>query len=158
MAVLAIKCPTCGSAAASTTNPNEYECSHCRSKFQIIRPSDATVVTDSRTHHCPICGRTIQTYNSFRCTECGKEDFCDNCGTTVPSFGTHRFVCRACVHQKGWACRSCGDYGFAVCISCKRRACSQRLTQMFGLTHTRNGKSTVQYFNCQTCGGALCST
>src|SRR5208282_5096879 len=137
MSVLAIRCPTCGSAAASTTTPNEYECSHCRSKFQIVRPADRTVITDKRTHHCPICGRAVQTLQSFRCTECAKVDFCYNCVASIPTFGTQRFVCRACVSQKGWACQSCGSYATAVCINCKRHACGQHVAELFGLAHLK---------------------
>jgi len=155
MAVLAIRCPTCGSAAASTTTPNEYECSHCKSKFQIVRPADATVTTDSRTHHCPICGKALQPLQSFRCTECGREDFCETCGTTIPAFGTKRFVCRACVSQKGWACQICGSYSTMVCVSCRRRACDLHITGLFGLIRDRTAE--VRFFNCPTCRGQLCS-
>lgn len=158
MSVVAIRCPTCGSAAASTTTPNEYECSHCRSRFQIVRPADATVVTDARAHHCPICGRAVQTTQSFRCTECGRIDFCNNCVATIPSFGTERFVCRACMTQKGWACSSCGGYAMTVCINCKRRACGQHLVELFGLRYIRNGKVIgVDYLSCPNCKGQLCA-
>jgi DNA-directed RNA polymerase subunit RPC12/RpoP len=155
MSVLAIRCPTCGSAAASTMTPNEYECSHCRSKFQIVRPADATVITDSKIHHCPICGRALQPLQSFKCTECGREDFCEDCGTSIPTYGTKRFVCRACVAQKGWACQACGSYAMMVCVSCGRRSCNEHIVTIFGFV--KKGDVKVRYFNCQTCLGQLCS-
>ncbi len=158
MSVVAIRCPTCGSAATSTTTQNEYECTHCQSRFQIVRPADATVVTDARAHHCPICGRAVQTTQSFRCTECGRIDFCNSCVATVPSLGTQRFVCRNCMSQKGWACSGYGNYATAFCISCRRRACGQHVIELFGLQHTRGGQTNqVDYFNCPTCKGQLCS-
>ena len=154
MSVLAIRCPTCGSVAASTMTPNEYECSHCRSKFQIVRPADATVITDSKIHHCPICGRALQPLQSFKCTECGREDFCEDCGTSIPTFGTKRFVCRACVNQKGWACQVCGSYAMMACVNCGRRACDSHITLVFGLR--RKVATDIRYFNCPTCRGQLC--
>lgn len=158
MSVLAIRCPTCGSAAVGTTTPNEYECSHCQSRFTIVRPADATVVSDTRTHHCPICGRAIQTAQSFRCTECGRVDFCNNCVASVPSLGTQRFVCRACMTQKGWACSACGAYATAFCITCKKRACGQHVAQQFGTQHYQAGQTQVQYYTCPACNGLLCLT
>jgi DNA-directed RNA polymerase subunit RPC12/RpoP len=155
LSLLAIRCPTCGSAAASTTTPNEYECSHCRSKFQIVRPADATVVSDAKAHHCPICGRAVQTLQSYKCTECGKIDFCDHCVAPIPVFNTQRYVCRACMDQKGWACSSCGNYASMVCIHCKRHACGQHVAQLFG---TVKSTTVTNYFNCRNCRGQLCST
>ena len=137
--------------------PNEYECSHCRSKFQIVRPADATVVTDARTHHCPICGRAVQTLQSFRCTECGRVDFCERCVASLPTFGTERFVCRACVNQKGWACQTCGSYAMTVCINCKQRACEQHVAELFGLKRLRRDVTAFEYYNCPSCHGQLCA-
>ncbi len=156
MSVVAIRCPTCGSAAASTATANEYECSHCRSRFQIVRPSDATVVTDARAHHCPICGRAVQTIQSFKCTECGRIDFCSNCVASIPSMGTQRFVCRACMTQKGWACSTCGGYSLTVCISCRRRSCGEHVAELFGLRNARGQTVFFEFYHCPTCRGQLC--
>ena len=157
MSLLVIRCPFCGSAAAETTTANEYECSHCKSKFQVVRPADATVVTDAKTHHCPICGRAVQTLQSFKCTECGKVDFCERCVASLPTYGTERFVCRACVSQKGWACQSCGSYAITVCVNCRRRTCREHVSEMFGLMRVGRDGSIVAYFNCPNCHGQLCS-
>jgi hypothetical protein len=158
MSVLAIRCPTCGSAAASTMTPNEYECSHCRSKFQIVRPADATVVSDLKIHHCPICGRAVQLQQSFKCTECGRVDFCDNCVVSIPVFGTERYACRACVSQKGWACRECGGYADTVCVRCAKRSCEEHLEKMFGLQVVGASGETfrIDFFTCPSCQGDVC--
>ena len=137
MSVVAIRCPACGSAAASTTTPNEFVCTHCQSRFQIVRPADGTVYTDARTHHCPICGRAVQATQSFKCTECGETDFCGNCVTTIPSLGTQRFVCRACINRKGWACYSCGNYAPRACMVCGRHACQSHNFAMFWLDKSK---------------------
>lgn len=157
MAVLAIRCPNCGSAAASTQNPNEYVCTNCQTRFQIVRPSDATVVTDIRAHHCTTCGRPVQTLQSFKCTECGKADFCESCVTPVPSLGARRFVCRTCVQQKGWACATCGDYAGLVCGSCPRRSCEKHSSKIFGFADSEaTWTELLFFFDCPTCG-KLCS-
>lgn len=153
MSVVAIRCPTCGSAVASTANPDEYVCSHCQSRFHFVRPADATVVTDARAHHCPLCGRAVQLSQSFRCTECSKTDFCSNCVATIPSMGTQRFVCRACMTQKGWACSSCGNLATSTCIVCRKRACIQHNAGTFSI---REGKN-LYFFTCPSCRGQLCN-
>jgi hypothetical protein len=155
LSVVAIRCPTCGSAAASTANPNEYVCTHCQSRFQIVRPADATVVTDARAHHCPLCGRAVQIPESFRCTECGKPDFCNNCVASIPSFGTQRFVCRTCMNQKGWACSTCGNLAINTCIVCVRRACGQHYVATFGIEGGSRG-GAIGYFSCLICRGQVC--
>jgi DNA-directed RNA polymerase subunit RPC12/RpoP len=152
LAVVAIRCPTCGSAAASTATSNEYECSHCRTRFQLVRPSDAMVVTDERAHHCPLCGRPVKTTEAFRCTECGRSDFCNACVASIPSFGAHRFVCRTCMSQKGWACSTCGTYATATCIVCHRRTCGDHYTAVFAST----SGSRIYYLNCPACRGQVC--
>jgi hypothetical protein len=152
LSVIAIRCPTCGSAAASTSNPNEYVCTHCESRFQIVRPADATVLTDTRAHHCPLCGRAVQALQSFRCTECGTADFCSNCVVSVPSLGTRRFVCRTCMNRKGWACSTCGGLATTTCISCRRRACEQHNLASFGVSEG----AIAGFLTCPTCRGQLC--
>ena len=152
MAVVAIRCPTCGSAAASTANPNEYQCAHCQTRFQLVRPADATVVTDARAHHCPLCGRPVQTTQSFMCTECGRLDFCSGCVAKVPSMATQRFVCRSCMNQKGWACSSCGEFANSTCVICHRRACGTHYSVIFGLAKG----SKLLFMRCPSCGGRVC--
>jgi hypothetical protein len=152
LAVVAIRCPTCGSGATSTSTPNEYFCSHCQTRFQIVRPSDATVVTDERAHHCPLCGRPVKTTDSFQCTECGKFDFCNICVTSVPTFGAQRFICRTCLSHKGWACSTCGNYATVTCIVCKRHSCGAHYSATFGIT----SGAKIYYLNCPTCRGQLC--
>ena len=154
MAVVAIRCPTCGSAAALTANPNEYQCSHCQTRFQLVRPSDATLTTDARAHHCPLCGRPVQITQSFKCTECGRLDFCSTCVTSVPSMGTQRFVCRSCMNQKGWACSSCGEFAHSTCIVCMRRSCGTHYSQAFGLPRGQK----LLYMSCPSCNGRVCVT
>jgi hypothetical protein len=121
-----------------------------------VRPADATVVTDARAHHCPICGRAVQTIQSFKCTECGRIDFCSNCVAPILSMGTQRFVCRACMAQKGWACSSCGGYALTVCISCRRRSCAEHVAEVFGLENARGSTVFFEYFSCPTCRGQFC--
>ncbi len=119
-----------------------------------VRPADRTVVTDARAHHCPICGRGVEMVQSFRCTECGREDFCTNCVTSLPSLGTLRFVCRACMSQKGWACTTCGNLAVATCIICKRRACGQHNVATFGIAERRGVR--IGFLTCPSCNGQLC--
>jgi DNA-directed RNA polymerase subunit RPC12/RpoP len=159
MSVVAIRCPTCGSVANSTTTANEYQCSHSQSRFQIIRPADGVVISDSRAHHCPICGRAVQTTQSFKCTECGRVDFCKSCVTSIPILGAERFVCRACMAIKGWACSSCGGYATLVCINCRRRACGEHTVGFFALQHVKGAETIrVEYFTCTSCKGQLCNS
>lgn len=152
LAVVAIRCPNCGSPAASTTEPNEYQCSNCRGKFHFVYPSDGTVVTDTRAHHCPLCGRPVQTTASFMCTECKRLDFCDGCVTAVPSMGTQRFVCRECTKQHGWACSRCGKFAPLTCIVCHRRGCKDHYMELFAHPQ-RKDKSVL---NCPSCSGLIC--
>jgi hypothetical protein len=159
MSVVPIRCPTCGSAASSTASPNEYVCDHCKTRFQIVRPSDGTIVTDAIAHHCPTCGRSVHTIQSFRCTECGRIDFCESCVTKVPtSLGAHRFVCRSCATQKGWMCSdgNCGDYGTRVCVACSRRACEKHISLIFAHTVGTEPVHEFRFFSCETCGGEVC--
>ena len=111
-----------------------------------------------KTHHCPICGKAVQNLQSFRCTECGKEDFCDSCVASIPIFGTQRFVCLECVNRKGWACPSCGGYAAIVCVNCGKRTCDSHIMELFGLQLQRpNGETyRTDYFNCLTCKGQVC--
>jgi hypothetical protein len=153
LAVVPIRCPTCGSAAASTAKPNEYQCSHCLARFQFVHPGDGTVVTDTRAHHCPMCGRPVQTTESYMCTECKRLDFCDSCVTAVPSMGTQRFVCRECTKQQGWACSSCGKFARLTCIVCHRRGCQDHYMELFG--HPQ-GKGLLFLMNCPSCSGLIC--
>ena len=155
MSVVAIRCPTCGSVANSTTTPNEYQCTHCLSRFQIIRPADAMVTTDLRAHHCPMCGRAVQTTQSYRCTECARIDFCSNCVASIPILGAVRFVCRSCMVQKGWACSSCGEYAISVCVNCQIRGCEKHVIELFGLRQSK-AEIRVDYFNCRVCKGQIC--
>lgn len=155
LSVVAIRCPTCGSPAASTTNPDEYVCSHCRTRFQITHLS-ATLISDTKPHHCPICGRPVSALKSFRCTECGKLDFCDRCVTAVPLMGTERFVCRRCITARGWACSECGEYAPSVCVACSRRACQQHVDTYFAFYVGEERQ--VHYASCLTCKGQLCSS
>ena len=154
LSVVAIRCPTCGSAATSTANPDEYVCSHCRTRFQIMRPS-ATVISDTKAHHCPICGRPVAALGSFRCTDCGRSDFCDHCVTAIPLQGTERFVCRTCITRKGWACSECGEYAATVCIICSSRACPQHVDRYFGFLVGEDRQ--MHYASCPTCKGQLCA-
>jgi membrane protease subunit (stomatin/prohibitin family) len=159
MSVVAIRCPTCSSVASSTTTPNEYFCTYCQRTFPINRPADATVTTDLRAHYCPMCGRAVQTTQSFKCTECGKIDFCTNCVASVPGTGAPRYVCRACMIQKGWACSNCGEYATSVCVNCRKRACGIHVSELFGLKYTKAGETLrVEYFKCLTCNGQLCGS
>ena len=155
MSVVAITCPTCGSPATSTVNANEYVCTHCHTRFQITHPS-ATLISDTRAHHCPICGRPVQATQSYRCTECGRVDVCDRCVTAVRSRDSERFACRTCIAAKGWSCSECGNFAETVCVVCKRRACQTHLERHFGL---RVGND-VRIFHalCLTCNGRLCNS
>lgn len=153
MTVVAIRCPSCGSAAASTSNANEWVCSHCQTRFQITRPADGTVITDAKAHHCPICGRPVQVIQSYKCTECGRLDFCESCVTAVPNLGAERFVCRSCVHNKKWNCAICGNYGATTCIACSRRACQEHDAKLFAYSI---GSDTI-ILNCISCAGQVCA-
>jgi DNA-directed RNA polymerase subunit RPC12/RpoP len=154
MSVVAIRCPTCGSAAASTANPDEYVCRHCNTRFQITHPT-ATVISDTRAHHCPICGRPVSALESFRCTECGRADFCQRCVTAMPLRGTERFVCRTCLTKKGMACSDCGDYAPTVCSVCSRRACQKHVDSYFALYVGK--ECQVHYAICPSCKGIVCN-
>jgi len=114
------------------------------------------VTTDLRAHHCPMCERAVQTTQSFRCTECGRIDFCSNCVASIPILGAVRFVCRSCMVQKGWACSSCGVYVISVCVNCRRRACGEHVIEIFGLRDSKAKEIQVDYFNCPVCKGQLC--
>jgi DNA-directed RNA polymerase subunit RPC12/RpoP len=153
LSVVAIRCPTCGSAAASTANPGEYVCGHCNTRFQIVHPS-ATLISDSKAHHCPICGRPVNALGSYKCTECGTMDFCSRCVTAVPLKKTERFVCKNCITKKGWGCSECGDYAQTTCVVCSRKTCQQHSDKYFGLEIGRERK--VYYTNCPTCRGPTC--
>jgi DNA-directed RNA polymerase subunit RPC12/RpoP len=138
---------------ASTTEPNEYQCSNCRAKFHFVQPHDGTVVTDTRAHHCPLCGRPVQTTVSYMCTECKKPDFCDSCVTAVPFMGTKRFVCRECTKQHGWACSRCGKFAPVTCIVCGRRGCSDHTNEFFAHSQGR----LLVAMNCPSCAGLVCT-
>jgi len=156
MSILAIRCPRCGGSAEPTGKSNEYKCVHCGTEAQFVRPGDGTVVSDSRTHHCPLCGKAVKLLQSFRCTECGTVDFCQTCMCPVANFGVVRYVCRACVAEKGWACPACGGFGASVCVNCGRRACSAHSDGIFGVIHERRDETIVQFYSCPNCG-QLCT-
>jgi hypothetical protein len=159
MTVVAVTCPYCRSNRniESTGNPNEYVCIHCQTRFQIVRPADGTVLTDVKLHHCPICGKSVQMNQSFRCTECNKVDFCANDVTAISRDGmTQRFVCRTCIIKNGWACSTCGDLASSTCVVCHRRACGRHKVEAFGIQGGRYDLTTTGYLTCQVCGGVLC--
>ena len=156
MSVVPIRCPTCGSAAASTAKPDEYVCKHCSTRFQITQPS-AMLISDTKTHNCPSCGRPVSALQSFRCTECGRLDFCQRCVTAIPiQRGAERFVCRTCIMKKGLACSDCGDYGATVCFFCSRRACQKHVANLFGLYVSEDDET--YYASCPTCRGTICNS
>ena len=164
MSILVVRCPNCGaSTVPSVAETDKYDCMNCGNKgIQLIRPGDATVVSDSKTHYCRLCGselgkKAVHPLRSFRCTQCQTPDFCEHCVSPVPNFGVERFVCRACLSEKGWACGICEGFGASECVNCGRRACQQHLPELFGLIHrTRDEDDTVTFYNCENCG-QLCT-
>lgn len=156
MSVIPLHCLNCGGKASSTANRDEYICQNCGKMFQIVRPADGTVMTDTRAHHCPICGRPVEVTQSYKCTECGKVDFCEVCVTSITGreTGVQRFVCKSCMVQRGWACSTCGNMTVATCIRCKRRACRQHMATAFAIQRY----SEARYFTCPVCRGVLCNS
>ena len=152
MAIVLIRCKQCGGPAAPTGKLGEYNCEHCGTFSELVRPIDGTVISDSKTHHCPMCGRAVKLQRSFKCTECGSVDFCQNCVSSLPNFGVERFVCRACISEKGWVCQICGSFGIFDCANCGSRSCQQHIDDLFGIQHERRDGNTVEFYNCANCG------
>ena len=157
MSIVAIRCLRCGGPTVPTANPNEYNCQHCGFVSEFVRPADGTVVRDARTHHCPLCGRAVKLLQSFRCTECGTVDFCEHCVSSLPNFGVERFVCRACIDAKGWACPACGSFGASTCVNCRRRSCQKHMEELFGLLHQTREGDAIEFYSCANCQGELCA-
>jgi hypothetical protein len=155
LSLVPIRCPTCGSAAASTSNANEYVCAHCQTRFQIVRPSDGTIVTDVKAHICPSCRRGVQPPRIFRCSECQKVDLCENCVISVPAQGRERFVCKTCLVEKklGGLCGLCQKFAPTLCVSCGMAACDKHYGDLFARPFEAY---TVLFFDCSTCRGRVC--
>lgn len=96
MSKVPLACPTCGGKVKPTSIPQEYSCENCGARFVLVRPSDGTVVTDIKTHYCPVCGKPVSPTHAYKCTECGKTDFCETHISTIQTRGISRYVCPAC--------------------------------------------------------------
>lgn len=156
MSIVAVRCLRCGGSGVPTGKPDQYKCENCGTLLPLVRPGDGTVISDSKIHHCPLCGIELKPHKSFKCTECGFVDFCETCVSSVPNFGVVRFVCRACIDAKGWACQTCGAFGMFACVNCGRRSCQAHGEELFGVLHQSRDEETVNFYNCPACNGPLC--
>ena len=156
MSIISVRCQRCGGPGVPTGTLGEYNCEHCGTFSELVHPLDGTVINDSKRHFCPMCGRSVKPLKSFKCTECGVVDFCESCVAKVPNFGVVRFVCRDCIHRKGWACEICMDYGASTCVRCGKHACQQHADELFGIIHENNHERIVESYACAQCQGLLC--
>ena len=171
MSIVKIFCPHCGSTVTEEIEHDQYICKSCSTKFNYARPQDGVVVSDVKTHNCPICGRYVKGGEGNRCTRCKSNDVCPECVQVVDRM----LICRTCITNAKEECMVCGNYATLVCPSCeglKKKKISVEPTQICDkhgtveqtiltddwLYLSKPGRKNYTYntFVCKTCGGAVC--
>lgn len=153
MAVVEIRCPRCGSPSSlKDEKTHEYYCDHCGTAFRFVDTTKREVIRDIRRHNCPTCGRPVKADEGYVCTECGKEDLCENCIDEV----AHKIVCKECIKKEGSNCRICGNFAPYTCAVCGDKTCRE-CGHLFDIDGEFGGWGNFSLY-CPTCRENVCCT
>ena len=158
MSIVEISCPKCSSQTFDRDKKiDAYYCKHCGASFRLIDPTKNEVVSDSRRHNCPECGRPVTADKSYQCKSCGEVDLCSKCTEEYD----HKMFCRKCTKKEQIDCTRCGKIFAIKCNVCNTRRCKD-CADIFDMTKneyspSRNQHVDVYYsIRCPKCG-YLCS-